>query len=308
MFIAGLLTTLLAAGVLFFYGGPSAHSIPSLKELWNLGHVLYFALFVYLLSRPAFIGRLSSKHIWIIALLATLVLGLLVELAQYFSGRSADLNDLSRNLCGALLVLAFLPGLMHLSSKKLVVTIRVLVLGFGAFHLSPLAIALSDEIAARQQFPVLSDFNMPFEVGRWSGDAGITVVSGLAGKPGRQLKVDLGTQTYSGVSMDYLRGDWRGYKTLNLEVFHSDSQPLSLTLKVYDEQHRSERSGGFYSDRFNREYQLETGWNSIKIDLEDIQLAPKTREMDMSQIAKVSFFATRLKQPLTIYLDRVYLN
>ncbi len=308
MFIAGLLTVLLAASVLFFYGGPDAYSMRSLKELWNLGHVLYFGLLVYLLWRHVFIGRLSRKHIWILSLLITLVLGLSVELVQYFSGRFADLDDLSRNFCGALLVLAFLPDSMNFSSKTPKAVIRFLVLGFGVFHLSPLAIALSDEVAARQQFPVLSDFSRPFEIDRWSGDADLTVVSGFAGKPGRQLKIDLGTQTYSGTGMDNLHADWLGYKSLNLEIYHPDSRPLFVTFKVYDEQHRSEQSRFLYSDRFNHKYQLETGWNNIKLGLEDLQQAPKTRKMDMSQIASVSFFSMHLKQPLTIYLDRVYLD
>ncbi|MCP3687937.1 MAG: hypothetical protein GY784_05940 [Gammaproteobacteria bacterium] len=308
MFIAGLLTALLTASVLFFYGGPDAYSIRSLTELWNLGHVLYFGLLVYLLSRYVFIGRLSRKHTWIFSLLLTLVLGLLVELVQSQNGRSADVNDLSRNFCGALLALAFMPGLISLSSGKLIVAIRILVLSFGVFHLSPLAIVLSDEIAARKQFPVLSDFNMPFEIDRWSGNADVTIVSGFAGKPGRQLKIDLGTQRYSGTGIDYLRTDWRGYNTLNLEIYHPASIPLPLTLKIYDEQHRSEQSGWRYSDRFNQKYQLNSGWNYIRIDLEDIQQAPKTREMDMSKMVSISFFAMNLKQPLTIYLDRVYLN
>ncbi len=305
---AGLIAALLVASVFLFYSGPEAFSIRSLRELWNLGHIVYFGLLVYLLSRPVFGHRLSRKHIWLVAILVTLVWGLSIEVLQYFWGRSASWMDLSLDFCGTLLALGFLPGLMNPLTGKLNAIVRICIVGFTLFHLSPFVLALSDEQIARNQFPVLSDFETPFELDRWTGDAGMSVVSSFAGKPGHQLKIDLGTQRYSGVGMNYLPSEWRSYNNLNLEIYYPYQQPLSITIRVHDVIHQTVQPRNLFSDRYNRQYQLESGWNQIEIELGDIEQAPNSRKMDMSQIVDVSFFASRLERPLTIYLDRIYLS
>ncbi len=45
----------------------------------------------------------------------------------------------------------------------------------------------------------------------------------------------------------------------------------------------------------------------IQIELADLQNSPKNRDMNMSEIVYLSFFSTRLKIPLTVYLDKVFL-
>ncbi len=307
MLNVGLLVALLGASVMLFYGGPDSYAIRSLKELWNLGHVVYFGFLVYLLWRMSSF-KLSRNQIWLLSLILTLIWGGSIEVLQYGSEREADLMDLSRDFCGTLLALGFIPGLMLPVRKFVKVVIRCVVFVFTLFHLSPLVIALSDEAIARVQFPVLSSFETPFELDRWTGNVKHEVVTGVGGKQGPLLKIDLDSQRYPGVKMRFLPSDWRGHRALNFDIFYAGINPLRLTIKVYDARHQSVHPTYLYDDRYNHPYQLQAGWNYIQIPLIEIEKAPQNRDMDMSQIANVSLFSNRLKQPSTIYLDKVYLE
>jgi len=304
----GLFVALLTASFLLFFSGPDTYAIRSLRELWNLGHILYFGLLVYLFWRFTKSFRLSRNIIWLISLLLTLIWGGAIEVLQYASARTADLMDLSRDFCGTLLVLSFMPGLMGPVSRGLKAVVRSLVVAFALFHLSPLVIALSDEMIARAQFPVLSSFETSFELDRWEGGANRELVSEVGGRQGRQLRIDLDTQRYSGIGLRYLGADWRKYRHLNLDIFHADPRPLRLTVRVHDSRHQTVQPTFLYSDRFNRQFQLHQGWNKIQIKLRDIEDAPRNRKMNMKEVANVALFSSRLKSAVSIYLDRIYLS
>ena len=303
-----LYATLFVGSIFLFYGGPDAYAIRSFKELWNLGHVVYFGLLVYLLWRGIKGFRLSRTQVWLTSLVLTLVWGGSIELLQYGSARSLDMMDISRDFLGSLLALGFIPGLMTPLPGKLKIVVRCLILAFAMFHLSPLVVALSDEAVASTQFPVLSNFETPFELDRWKGNSNREVVNGIGGKQGRQLRIDLNTQSYSGTGLKYLPSNWLDYRALNLNIYYAEKRPLSLTVRVHDFTHQNGQPRFVYTDRFNQQHQLIAGWNKIRIDLKDIEASPKGRKMDMSQIADVSLFASNLKMPATIYLDRIYLS
>ena len=57
---AFMLVVLITASYFLFYGGPDYLADRSLKELWNLGHIVYFALLATYLARFRIITRLST--------------------------------------------------------------------------------------------------------------------------------------------------------------------------------------------------------------------------------------------------------
>lgn len=227
---------------------------------------------------------------------------------QYGTDRTPDLGDISRDLTGCLLVLSFYPSLLKLPSKALLLAVRSFVLIILLVHLKPLAIALIDESTARSQFPILSNFETAFEIGRWDGGAAKVIVKSELKNDSYLLKIGLGTTVFSGAGMKYLQSDWRGYKLLNLRIFMPSGEPLSIVIRVHDIWHETGSAAYENSDRFNRRVELGQGWNDIKIPLFDIELAPDKRKMDLSQISDISLFATRLLEPRVIYLDTVYLS
>lgn len=299
----------LAAGSLFlFIGGLETYALRSIKELWNLGHVLYFALMVLLFTRWPRFGRVPLLWRWPILIALTLAWGVGIEALQYGSARSTDIMDVSRDLCGSWLMLCFHPAFRQASRKILNRFLQISALAFLLYHLMPLTIALGDETLARIQFPLLSDFSTPFELDRWKGDADRQVVAGIGGKAGRQMQIGLHTTLYSGTGMDYLPSDWSTYQFLNLDIYNESAEGLQLTIRVHDLTHQSVNPRYLFNDRFHQSVYLTRGWNELKIPLQAIENAPRKRSMDMKQIADVSFFARSLKKPRAIYLDRIYLS
>ena len=98
------LMVVIALFVLFFIGGPSYYSSPVFKELWNIGHILFFALTTYKL-----ISLIKHKTTFIIlasSLIYCFTLGALIELVQSKIGRSLDWHDIYRDALGTFLALS----------------------------------------------------------------------------------------------------------------------------------------------------------------------------------------------------------
>ncbi len=297
---------LLAIGTFYlFYSGPEYHAARSIKELWNLGHIGYFALLIVLLAKIPYLFKYSLAAQWSGLLLLSVVLGVGIELLQYGTTRTPDLGDVSRDMTGALLALAFHPRLSAFARSELRWLWRVLALLVLLIHLVPISVALLDEANARRQFPLLSSFETPFEIDRWRCNARCRVVEQDDGV--HVLEIALNTRRYSGAGMDYFPSDWRDYQTLNLVFFNPDDAPLRFTLRVHDRQHEQGATAYATRDRFNRRYVLKQGWNKISVSLAQIEHAPRGRLMDMAQIADVSFFVSRLRAARKIYLERIYL-
>jgi hypothetical protein len=70
--------------ILFFIGGPSYYS-PIFKELWNMGHILFFALTTYKLI--SLIKHKTTLVILTSSLIYCFTLSTLIELVQSKIGR-----------------------------------------------------------------------------------------------------------------------------------------------------------------------------------------------------------------------------
>lgn len=306
-FYSWLISVFLFVGsILFFLGGPDYESPRSFKAFWDLGHIVYFALLTLLLTKWGLITRLSVTKRWISALSITLVLGLLIEILQYGTQRVPDLWDIIRNLTGCFIVLAFSPAYSSTKTQQWRISIKGLAVIALLGQLSPLAISLTDEAIARQQFPVLSEFETAFEKDRWTGDANreTKIIPSISSN--NILEVSLSTIQYSGIALKYFPGDWRNYQLLKIRIFHPEKTPLSITCRIHDFKHTlSEQK---YDDRFNRSFTLSQGWNEIEIDLNEVAFALKNRKMDMSQIRGLGIFAISLPRPQVIYLDKIHLS
>ena len=277
----------------------------STKELWDLGHIVYFAVTVYLLIELGLLKKLSLPVQWLTLVLLSLLWGTLIEVLQYDTQRTPDLHDIFRDLTGCLLVLSFHPALLKLSNNTRVLFIRLVVSIILIIQLIPLSIALIDESIARHQFPVLSNFETPFELDRWAGGERAQLGAEFNSY---QLKVNLTTSTYSGTGLKYFPSDWRAYKSVKLSFFNPSSLVLNLVIRIHDAEHETGLRAYAHSDRFNTRVKLNQGWNDITLSLTKVESALRNRKMDLSQVADISFFAVRLPEPRVLYLDSIGLQ
>ena len=298
---------ILAIGsVLLFLGGPDYYSSRSFKYLWDIGHIVYFALLTCLLLRWRFVAQMSLAGQWIIILVITLLVGVSIEFLQYGTDRIPDTGDVLRDLTGSLLVLVFgssKSASQHVSwqlSKQLAVLVLLL------FQLWPLTKTLIDEAIALQQFPLLSNFETPFEIDRWAGNAKLSAESMPSISQGKLLKLSLTTDQYSGVALNYFDGNWVSVRTLKISLYNPDVVPLQITCRIHDLQHID--GDEEYEDRFNRSFLLMQGWNHIEIDLDEVEESPADRSMDMHHIRGLGIFVMSLSEPRLLYLDNVQLS
>jgi VanZ family protein len=297
---------LVIGSVLLFLGGPDYYSSRSYKHFWDLGHIVYFVLLASLLIRWRFVARMHLARQWTIILVITLLLGVSIEVLQHGTARTPDSGDVLRDLIGSLIVLVFGslgPGLRPATLRQ---SLRIAVLILLLVQLWPVTRSLIDEAIARHQFPVLSDLETPFEIDRWTGNAGLSVQSMPLISRGKLLKLALTTDQYSGATLNYFEGDWRSFTTLNISLYNPDVNPLKITCRINDLQHIDGNEE--YDDRFNRSFLLKQGWNHIEIDLHAVEESPASRRMDMSRIRGLQLFVISLPAPRIIYLDNVELS
>lgn len=297
---------LLIGSILLFVGGPDDYSSRSLKRFWDMGHIIYFALFTVSLSRWRPVSRMPLIRQWAVILTITLLVGVSIELMQYGTTRTPSTGDVIRDLAGSLLALVFGPLGKKIEPITRRFSLQISVIVLMLVLLWPLVKSIIDEAVAHYQFPLLSGFETPFEVDRWQGGDKLSVESISSISAGKLLKLSLTTDKYSGASLRYFDGNWSSARTLRISVYNPDKNPLQLSCRIHDQQHTE----GYqeYEDRYNRRFLLLPGWNQLEIDLDEVEGSPSGRNMDMSRVRSVGFFTVALPEPRIIYIDEVRLT
>lgn len=297
--LSGLCVLLVAP--LFFVGGPEASSSVLLKNVWNFGHIVFFAILLLLIqsSKP-----LVGWKVWLWVTMIAIAIGALIEIAQFFVGRNASLNDVLHNVFGVWLGLFWgqkpspVIWRMRFVSGLLIAPAAWLVIDSGVAH-----------VTMHNQFPLLNSFESRHELQQLHANNGLVKIQqtqqfhthGIS-----SAQVSLDTHPYSGVSLLGSYGDWNGYAALSMDLFNPDAEPLELVVRIADVQH--DRGDNSFNDRFNRRILLRQGWNQVQIDLNDVRTAPHKRVMHMHQISDITIFAVGLPRSRRFYLDNVKLH
>lgn len=303
--LVGLLSALLL--LLMFTGGPGYYTGRILKHVWNLGHVFAFFLWTwYLANRWEWLKQIRPAYRLLFLSGVVFGAGLLIEGLQYGTARSADWQDIGRNMLGCLLAVFWTRPVCRYFKPFVLGTGRLFCVGLVLLALWPLGCSLVDTHMARRNFPVLADFESPFELERWTGDAHRERSRNVRLSGQHALKVTLGTETYSGVSLNTFPRDWRAYRALEIGIYNPDRDRISMTCRIHDRIHI--QGPQRYQDRFNRRYTIQPGWNRILIPLHDVEQAPEGRSMALDAVMAVGLFATRLDHPRVVFLDHIRLS
>jgi hypothetical protein len=156
----------------------------------------------------------------------------------------------------------------------------LIVAGCVTAYIAPVVTMMRAYVHRNGQFPVLADFHASIETAWVVGyGAHLTLRDGV-------LDVDFEADPFPGISFYEPVPDWRGLKTLTIDVENPDETPLHLVVRVHDFGHSKA-----YADRFNRVYQLAAGERrTLEVALEDVEHAPRDRLMNMTQISDVTLF------------------
>ncbi|MCF8036231.1 MAG: VanZ family protein [Desulfobacteraceae bacterium] len=300
-FIAGLIC-------MFIPSGQSADELRTTKALWNLGHPVLFFLAGHLAYAfyPPLTRRPPIRQILMLFLAVLAAAGATELFQSVIPGRFPSYTDILGDLAGIAAYLSFRfrkkarqYALLHAATACLI-----------ALVLWPAFRAASDDFISYRQFPILADFETPFESTRFESHTKAFAISSQKAFHGtRSLKINLTTDTYSGISMQYMPRNWTGFSSLHLAAYNPEPQPIRITIRIHDAQHEKQPIQQF-RDRFNRSFTLSPkSWTPISIDLTDVKTAPpRTRRLNLARIQNLGLFVTRAPEPWTLYIDDLRLE
>jgi len=306
-----MLGALMLIGLPFFFiGGPGYHASRSFQAAWDLGHIFFFSITTswFLLQFRGKLTTIPPIKLFLILFASVFLLGSLLELLQMLpDGRNPDLGDVLRNQLGCLAAFAVCAGRgRYALSIAVQWPLRITVVVLLAVSGWPLVRAVVDEQYALRQFPVLADFETPFERYRWDNvlrtrEESINVRHGA-----KAMRVQLSTAKYSGIALFHFPENWQGFRTLHCSLFNPLATVLTIHCRIHDTHHKQHDSE--FTDRFNLPIKLQPGWNEVVIDLQQVWHAPKNRLMDAQHIEGLGFFVVQLEEPMAIVVDHLYLD
>lgn len=293
--------------VLLFVGGPDSHDNRIYKAFWDLGHVPLFAGLIFLACRLPIFARMPEWRLFVIFTVATLVVGSAIEWAQLLVARSFSYDDVLGDVIGSYLgltlYLAARPALQPTRRVGLYALLFLLVL----VALRPVSLVLVDEYVMREEFPILADFETPFELSRWDNNLAQLQITDEQVRYGKKsMRVDFSPGKYPDVSLMSFPANWSEFKSVHFSAFSTLPASIIMEIKVYDNKHAA--SGYDYNDRFNRELVMIPGWNDVEVRMADIAAAPHRRSMDLEHIASLSLFIEKLERPAVFYVDGLRLS
>jgi hypothetical protein len=298
---------LLLGFLLFFIGGPDYYSSRSFKRIWDIGHILFFALFTFvILQNWSFLKDKNFIKRLIIILPISLISGSFIEAVQLQFNRLPEFGDLWRDVLGVLFAFFFFFPRDKPRSSKILLMGKIILIVLLTLELKSPLIAVLDENIAGKQFPVLSNFETPFESDRWEVDGKIKRYQKISSQGHYCLQVLLTPQKYSGITLKYFPENWQEHSKLSFSVFNPRPDKFKFNFRIHDMAHVLHDE--IYQDRYNKTISISSGWNLIELPLKEIQDAPRDRIMDLSKVVNLRIFITNLSEPLIFYIDEVYLE
>jgi hypothetical protein len=287
---------LLPVASLFFVGGPDALAGHTARYIWNLGHIVFFAVATYAFSKiKPFQSTLGVFSYFV----GVLILSFFIEGIQNSLGRSFSTMDILRNLVGCAIALFFVARpFLHISALSFLTLIL-------AFDLTGFATTIWTDTHIQQRKPIVEDFESGLVFMRWNDDIEQSEQHVFAGQ--YSAKVSFSVQKYSGTGLDFMLKDWTGFSTFELHIFNPGVAEEILTIRLEDGTHRMSLDQD-YQDRFNRSFVLKTGWNTLNIPIDDIEYAPNNRDMNLNDMHQIILFMSDVQKPKVLFMDQFVLR
>lgn len=288
-------------------GGGEQQNHRLIRDLWDAGHLVFFAMLVFSYFKFARKDNVSILNKLFFTTVFCIVFGTAIEVIQSYLQRGFSRDDIINDLIGGYLGLLSL-FILSKNSRKLyrnsaiVVFVLLLMVGLRDFGKN-----LYDELYMRRQFPMLANFETQLELDRWEF-SGVNVfrTNKYTMSGDTSLKVIFLPGRYPTISLQYLEADWSNYEKLVFSVFNPNHYDLKFELKLVDKKHRL--NGGHYNDRFNKNITFKYGWNIFEVSINSIMNGPKQRLMNIDKISSFSLFTDNLKIPTILYIDSIHLE
>jgi hypothetical protein len=276
----------------------------ALRAVGDLGHAPLFGLLALALYGPLR-RRFGARPLVpvVAAFLLAVLAGSAVEVIQGAVGRHAGLEDAAADGLGALAALAWMEGARAAALPR---RLGLTAVGFAALGLASAepALNLVDTVCQRLEMPLLSSFEHPLEMSRWSfyRSRGSRVKEGPT-HGSRALRVDLEPGDFPGATLVWPPPDWAAWRSLRVDVDLDTGEPLPLTVRVEDARHRRPNT-----DVFERVLPVWPGRQEICVALSDVAAGPVVRRLDLRRVTHLEFYVAHLSRPRSFHLDHLRLS
>ena len=278
--------------------------VPDYTRLWqefrNAGHLPLFGVFALLvlwLTGTLTRGHLARSRSYVIAAVTMTVVAIVSELLQYAGPRDADPWDLLRDIAGVVVFLGiaavrdrelsvFRQGRGR-KKRRLFIGVLIMVC---VIALAPVAYWGGLFAARNARFPVILDaesvLEMPLLKRQGTQIEQVPLpVDFVDGHGTRALAVTFSSSHRSGLRIDDLYPDWRGFEALSLAVYSGLDRPVKLGVRVQD------RDYNFHMyDRYRGEAVIAPGSNRIVIPLSEMSPLVSGRPMAFDRMATIVLF------------------
>jgi hypothetical protein len=289
------------------------------SELFNLAHApSFFAAFTLLagLLDPVSIGLpeswykilpMSGGRLLVLASLLFMI-GAVCEVMQGFVGRLPSVSDLLANVSGLFAGLCWSLSRIRIDQASRS-GLPILAAGLLIVPSCSPILEMHDCYLQHQEFPLLSSFERTRELHTWyahEATLDTSVIWATHGAKSLRVRGLTGTK-FPGANFSEPVANWQSFSALELDVFNPGGTPLTLRITVSDEAHAN--SGYAHTDRFADSVELPPGKHvPVRIKLADVQSAPESRQMDLSQINSLNLFVQSPESDFELMIDNVRLT
>jgi VanZ family protein len=252
-----------------------------MEEVENLGHPLVVAwlshlVFLRLRSGPCPTLRMAS--LWVLVLAACY--GAATELLQSLTGRDASVRDALNDVLGAAFVL-LLHARRETSGRARWGIISVAAL-IGITCTAPLTVTISAYVVRAAKAPVI-----------WNDQS--MLLGQFAGWKNEDLSAFVISEPLP---------DWREWLFIEMDIRNLQQEPLDIVVRVHDRSHDQS-----HHDRYNGSFILppQVG-ETLRIPLEEIRMAPASRQMNLGAIQGIVVFSTASSQASPFHVSEIRLS
>ena len=147
---------------------------------------------------------------------------------------------------------------------------------------------------------VLFDFESDSELDRfdWRCHTLFSLSDAYATHGKKCLRLELYPSDYPGLAPMLDDNDWRGYKNLCFDIYNSEEEVLSVTVRIDDRKDYPD-----YGDRYNKSFEIQPGMNQIRIPFDSFITSRTGRALDLKKIYRLLIFIVRPEKRVVLYVD-----
>lgn len=250
----------------------------------------------------------TRRSAYVIAFVAALMLGILIEFVQSLGGRPGSVFDVATDVAGAAAGLALWSLFHRQPGDHAWPAIAIALAGITFIAWPPLQAAQAYAHRA-VVFPTIVDFRGPEGLQFVTTEGSPAWIAALpapwaqeAGE--RALRIRYDERHAAAMRILEPQADWRGYSIVAVDITNPAEHDLELTFRVFDAVH-----DWSHADRLNLPLVIPPQTRTtIRVALAAVESAPQGRSMDLARIADVMLFGRNAQPPAELYLSRIWLE